>query len=136
MYPQETKFTYTGKQIKEFAQSLDDNETYFVMKCPLKWKSRSKAQNATFYWLRDELSNFIWYDKEKTKDCLLKWTFWVEKTEFCWVIYETALVNETSKLDISRFRYLIEMSLEFCKKLWFEIVIISREFRNLFDNMK
>jgi hypothetical protein len=34
------------------------------------------------------------------------------------------------------FTFLIESSLEFCKSLGFKIEIISREFKNLFDNMK
>ena len=136
MYPQETKFTYKWSEIKEFAQSLSDNETYFLTNCPLKWKSRSIAQNATFYLIVERLSKFLTISKENTKECILKAIFWVDKVEFLWKTYEVARIRETSKLDMWEFTHLIEASLEFCKSLGFEIVIISREFKNLIDNMK
>lgn len=132
----ETKFTYTGKEIKEFAKSLDDNDTYFVMKCPLKWKSRSIAQNATFYLIVERLSKFLTISKENTKECILKAIFWVDKIQFFDKTYEVARIRETSKLDMWEFTFLIEASLEFCKSLGLKIEIISREFKNLFDNMK
>lgn len=64
----ETKFTYKWSEIKEFAQSLDDNDTYFVMKCPLKWKTRSIAQNATFYLIVERLSKFLTIIKKIRKN--------------------------------------------------------------------
>jgi hypothetical protein len=133
---QETKFTYTWKEIKEFAQSLDDNSTYLFMKCPLKWKSRSIAQNATFYLIVERLRKFLWYTKENTKECILKAIFGVDKIKFFDKTYEVARVRETSKLEMWEFTFLIKASLQFCKSLGFKIEIISREFRNLFDNMK
>ena len=132
----ETKFTYKWKEIKEFSQSLDDNDTYFVMKCPLKWKSRSIAQNDTFYLIVERLWNFLTITKENTKECLMKAVFGVDKIKFFDKTYEVARVRETSKLEMWEFTFLIDASLEFCKSLGFKIEIISREFKNLFDNMK
>lgn len=133
---QETKFTYKWSEIKEFSQSLNDDDVYFVMKCPLKWKTRSIAQNATFYLIVERLRKFLWYTKENTKECMLKAIFGVDKIKFFDKTYEVARIRETSKLDMWEFTFLIESSLEFCKSLGFKIEIISREFKNLFDNMK
>jgi hypothetical protein len=133
---EETKFTYKWSEIKEFSPNLNDNDKYFLMKCPLKWKSRSIAQNATFYLIVERLWKFLAITKENTKECILKAIFGVDKIEFLWNMYEVARIRETSKLDMWEFTHLIEASLEFCKSLGFKIEIISREFRNLFDNMK
>jgi len=122
------------KDIEKALVFATDEEQYYFEKLPLTSEQKTRAQERTYYRCFKIIWDKLGYDKWFTKECLMKWVFWVKTIKMWWMQFEVALKWSTKELTKEEAILLIDRIVDFWRKLKLWEIVSSLERQSLFNN--